>query len=412
MTQRERSVTVERAIELVLNSVKPLPPEKIPILRAAGRVLSENIISAFDIPPFDNSAMDGYAVIAADTVRASRENPIQLKIIDEVRAGENRILKRVEEGTAIRIMTGAPMPDGADAVIQFEDTRDDDGNALIMRLVERGENIRLSGEDIHRGSTVLSVGDRLKSSDIGLLASLNIETVLVYSRPRVAIISTGDEIVRVGEEMKPGQIRNSNVYTLFSEIEKYAGLPESIGIARDTPDDIKEKLLRASGFDVIITTGGVSMGVYDYIKDAISDLGIKIVFEKIQMKPGRPCVFGTKNNTLFFGLPGNPVSAMVTFMQFVRPALLRLMGARKIEKPMVNAILEEDIKKKPDREHFIRGYFSIKDGVVFVNTTGPQGSGILRSMSMANCLIILPIGIESVKAGEKITIQLINHEEI
>ncbi len=411
MTQRERSVTVKRARELVLNSVKPLPPEKIPILGAAGRVLSEDIISVFNIPPFDNSAMDGYAVIAADTARASRENPIRLKIIDEIRAGDNRIVKRVEEGTAIRIMTGAPMPDGADAVIQFEDTHDD-GDALIMRPVERGENIRLSGEDILRGSTVLSSGDRLKSSDVGLLASLNIESVLVYSRPRVAIIQTGDEIVRVGEEMKPGQIRNSNVYTLFSEIEKYEGLPENLGIARDTPDAIKEKLLQAVGFDVIITTGGVSMGVYDYIKDAISDLGIDIVFEKIKMKPGRPCVFGTKNNTLFFGLPGNPVSAMVTFMQFVRPALLRIMGARRIEKPMINAILEEDIKKKPDREHFIRGYFSIRDGVVFVNTTGPQGSGILRSMSMANCLIILPIGVASVKAGDTITIQLINHEEI
>lgn len=410
--ENEKMVTVEEAIERILGSIEPLQAETIPILDATGRVLYEDAISQFDVPPLDNSAMDGYAIIAENTSHASPEKPGIMTIIEEIKAGGDFEKKRVKDNTAIRIMTGAPIPDGADSVVEVESTLEEDRRVLVFRRVTRGENIRRAGEDIEKGSVVLRRGDRLKSSDIGLLASLNIDSIQVYSRPRVAIVSTGDEIVGVGEEIKPGQIRNSSSYTLYSEIENYNSVPEYLGIAKDTKDAVRDKLLQALEYDVIVTTGGVSMGKYDFIKEAITDLGIEILIEKIKMKPGKPCIFGRKGTKLFFGLPGNPVSTLVSFIQFVRPALLRMMGSDKLDKPLVNAVLEEEIRKKPDRKHFIRGYFTIRDGSLYVNTTGPQGSGILRSMSIANCLIILPIGVARAKAGELVTIQLINHGEV
>jgi molybdopterin molybdotransferase len=409
---KETMVTVEEAIERILGSIEPLRAETVSILDATGRVLYEDAISHFNVPPLDNSAMDGYAIIAESTAHASEEHPVALTVVDEIKAGGDLKATGVKANTAIRIMTGAPIPDGADSVIEMENTREDGDRVLIFNRTKKGDNIRYAGEDIKKGSIVLNRGDRLKSSDIGLLASLNIDAIQVYSRPRVAIVSTGDEIVGVGEEIKAGQIRNSSYYTLYSEIQKYNSIPEYLGIARDTKDDVRDKLIKALEYDAIITTGGVSMGKYDFIKDAITELGMEILIEKIKMKPGKPCIFGKKGNKLFFGLPGNPVSTLVSFIQFVRPALLRLMGSKRIDKPLVNAVLEGEIRKKPEREHFVRGYFTIRDGNFYVNTTGPQGSGILRSMSIANCLIIIPIGVERVKDGDVVTIQLINHGEV
>jgi molybdopterin molybdotransferase len=409
---KETMVTVEEAIERILGSIEPLQAETVSILDATGRVLYEDVVSHFNVPPLDNSAMDGYAIIAENTAHASKEDPVAMTVVDEIKAGGDFKAASVKANTAIRIMTGAPIPDGADSVIEIENTREDGDKVLIFNRVKKGDNIRYAGEDIKKGSIVLNRGDRLKSSDIGLLASLNIDAIQVYSRPRVAIVSTGDEIVGVGEEIKAGQIRNSSYYTLYSEIKKYNSIPEYLGIARDTKDDVRDKLLKALEYDAVITTGGVSMGKYDFIKDAITDLGMEILIEKIKMKPGKPCIFGKKGNKLFFGLPGNPVSTLVSFIQFVRPALLRLMGSKKIDKPLINAVLEGEIRKKPERKHFVRGYFTIRDGNFYVNTTGPQGSGILRSMSIANCLIIIPIGVERVKDGDVVTIQLINHGEV
>jgi molybdopterin molybdotransferase len=241
---------------------------------------------------------------------------------------------------------------------------------------------------------------------------MNLGSVDVFKRPDVAIIATGDELVEIGKELKTGQIRNSNSYAIYSEVKKYNALPRYLGIAGDTVDETISKLSKALNSDIVITTGGVSMGKYDFVTEVLVKLGIDIIFEWIKMKPGRPCVFGKKENTLFFGLPGNPVSAMISFTQFVRPAILKKMGAKNIEKPVVHAIIREDIKKKTGRTNFIRGHFTIENGDFYVSTTGPQGSGILRSMSDANCLIILPMDVEKVKAGDKIFIQLINHEEI
>ena len=413
MGNQNLTVSVKEANEIILNSIRSLGCENVSIMEASRRVLYEDIISDIMLPPLDDSAMDGYALIAEDTLGASRSNPVKLQVIDEIQAGGSHIGKEVTRGKAIRIMTGAPIPEGADAVVQFEDTDEGDGYVRIFREVDsRERNIRPAGESIKRGDIVLSRGVRLSSADVGILASMNRREVNVYRQPTVSIISTGDEIVDIGEEIQIGQIRNVNAYTLYSEVKKYNGLPDYLGIAKDTLKDMKEMFIKALKADVVISTGGVSMGRYDFVKDIYNDLGVEIQFEWINVKPGRPCTFGTKDNKLIFGLPGNPVSTLTSFIQFVRPALLRLMGAKKIMKPIVSAFLEEDIKKKPGKVHLIRGFFTIKDNEFYVSTTGNQKSSVLLSMSSANCLIIIPEDIAKVHAGEKVAIQLIDHDEI
>ena len=312
----------------------------------------------------------------------------------------------------MRIMTGAPLPEGADAVIPFEDAEDDNKFTIIFKEAERYDNIRFAGEDIKKDDIALKKGDVLNPADIGILASLNHSHINVYKRPEVAIISTGNEVVDINEDIIPGQIRNSNSYTLYSEIKKYNAIPHIIGIAKDNINETKNIFRKALEYDIVISTGGVSMGRYDFVKEAYLDLDIDIKFEWVKVKPGRPLMFGTKGNKLVFGLPGNPVSTLTSFIQFVRPAILKLMGANKINKPLIKAILEEDIKKKAGRMHFIRGIFTIKNNEFYVTTTGPQGSGILCSMSDANCLIIIPEDVTKISAGEKVIIQLINHNEI
>jgi len=412
MRNRDLSVSVEEALEIVLNSVNPLGCEDIPIMEASNRVLYEDIVSDRMIPPLDDSAMDGYAIIAEDTHGASKNDPVKLRIIGEIQAGASIVGKHVSKGTAIRIMTGAPIPEGADSVIQFEDTEEEDGYVKIFRETAKCENRRFAGENIKTGDKVLQKGDRLRSADVGILASLNYRTVRVYKQPTVSIISTGDELADIGEEIQIGQIRNVNAYTLYSEVKRYNALPDYLGIAKDTLKDTKEMLSRALKSDVVISTGGVSMGKYDFVKDVYSDLNIEIQFEWVNVKPGRPCTFGKKGNKLIFGLPGNTVSSLASFIQFVRPALLRLMGAKRIKKPIVNAFLEDDINKQPGKVHLVRGCFTIKNNEFYVSTTGNQNSSVLRSLSKANCLIVVPEHIAKVRAGERVAIQLIDHDEI
>jgi molybdopterin molybdotransferase len=413
MNKKETTaISPEMACEIILKDITPLGDETITISEGYGRILASDIVSDINIPPFDNSAMDGYALTAASTTGASESTPVTLSVEGEVQAGGVVFNGNLSSGKAIRIMTGAPVPAKADAVTQVEYTAESDNIVSIFRETRPGDNIRRAGEDIALGQTILRRGDRLNSADIGLLASLNRKSVQVFRTPHVAIISTGDEIADPGEELKPGQIRNSNAYTLQSEIRKYNAVPHYIGIARDTVADTREKFLKASGFDVIISTGGVSMGKYDYVADVMKDINIEILIHSISMKPGKPCVFGKLGNKLFFGLPGNPVSTMISFIQFVRPALLRLMGASVISKPVVRAVLDEEIRKKPERTHFIRGFFYVKEEAVHVTTTGPQGSGILRSMHEANCLIILPADMSLAAKGSTVSIQLINHDEV
>jgi len=413
MKNKNFTVSVEEAQKIILGSVNPLGFENVSIMDAFNRVLYENIISDIMLPPVDNSAMDGYAIIADDTQGAEKNNPLKLQIIGEIQAGGPIIDKQVTQGTAIRIMTGAPMPDGADSVIQFEDTEEDGAHVKIFRETAKYENYRFAVTNIKKGDKVLRKGDRLKSADAGILASLNRSVVKVYKQPTVSIISTGDELADIGEEIKAGQIRNVNAYTLYSEIKKYNALPYYLGITKDTLKDTKEIFLKALKSDVVISTGGVSMGKYDFVKEIYSDLNIEMLFERIKVKPGKPCTFGKKDNKLIFGLPGNPVSTLTSFIQFVRPALLKLMGAKKINKPIVNAFLEEDINKQSGRVFLARGYFTIKNNEFYVLPAADnRDSSVLRSMSDANCLIVIPENITKVKAGEKVAIQLIEHDEI
>ena len=412
MRKENLTVSIEEALEIILGSVGPLGHESISIMEARDRILYEDVVSDINVPPLDDSAMDGYAIIADDTHGASKNSPVKLRIVGEIQAGGSVSGKQVSKGTAIRIMTGAPIPAGADSVVQFEDTEEEAGYVRIFHETLKYKNYRFVGENIRKGDKVLNKGDRLRSADTGILASLNYDAVKVYKQPTVSIISTGDELADIGEEIQFGQIRDVNAYTLHSEIKKYNALPNYLGIAKDTLQDTKEIFLKALKSDVVISTGGVSMGRYDFVKENYSDLGIDIQFEWVKVKPGRPCTFGTKDNKLIFGLPGNPVSTLTSFIQFVRPALLRLMGAKRIHKPIVNAFLEEDIKKQSGKVHLLRGYFTIRNNDFYVSTTGNQKSSVLRSMSNANCLIIVPEDVTKVKAGEKVTIQLIDHDEI
>jgi len=410
--KRNLTVSVGEAQKIILDSVSPLNGESISLMEASNRILYEDIVADMMIPPVDDSAMDGYAIIADDTHGASRNNPVRLRIIGEIQAGGSVIGKRVSNGTAIRIMTGASIPEGADSVIQFEETEEKAGYVKIFSESVKYGNCKCAGENIKKGDKVLQKGDRLRSADVGILASLNYTAVKVYRRPTVSIVSTGDELAETGDKLRVGQIRNVNAYTLFSEVRKYNALPRYLGIARDTMKDTKEKLLEALESDVVISTGGVSMGKYDFVKEIYSDLGIEILFEWINVKPGRPCTFGKKENKLVFGLPGYPVPTLTSFIQFVRPALLKLMGAKKLNKPVVGAFLEEDISKHSGGVNLLRGYFTIKNNEFYVSTTGSQKSSVLRSMSKANCLIVIPENSREVKAGEKVAIQLIDHDEI
>ena len=412
--KKEIYVTVDSALETILASVFLVDGENIPLLKACGRILYEDVQSDVNVPPCDNSAMDGFAVRAESTTGATEKTPRHFMIRGEIQAGGYSNTIPVAKETAIRIMTGAPIPPGANAVIPVENTEEDTNRGVISVFMELREydNIRFAGEDIKVNQKVLNKGIRLSSADIGILAALNRRNISVYKKPRVAIISTGDEVAEIGEEIRFGQIRNSNAYTLLAEIEKYNGTPVYLGIARDSIKQTRDIMLKALENEIVITTGGVSKGKYDFVKEVLTDLGVDLLYDSIQMKPGKPMIFGKKNRTLVFGLPGNPVSTMISFIEFVRPAMLAMSGASKLSKPALNAIIDSEIRKKPGRREFLRGLFSIKNGIPHVLSTGSQGSGILRSMSIANCLIILPEDSSGCQVGDTVSIQLINHEEV
>ncbi|MFH1059553.1 MAG: gephyrin-like molybdotransferase Glp [Pseudomonadota bacterium] len=410
---RPGSVSCDQALRLVLDAVSPLAAQSVPILEAEGRVLAQDVVSDVMLPPFPSSARDGYAVIAADTQGASLALPVSLRVLSEIRAGGSSSGRWVAQGAAVRIMTGAPLPVGADAVVQFEDTAEAGGVVRVFSPVRRYENYRHPGENIGRGDLVLRRGERLNPADVGILASLNHDQVTVHRQPLVAIVSTGDELAGMGEAIAHGQIRDVNAYALYAEAKRYGALPAYLGIAKDDKAEIKALFGRAMASDVVISTGGGSMGRYDFVKEVYAELGIQMLFERVNLKPGKPCAFGVKGNQLFFSLPGNPVSALTTFIQFVRPALLRLMGANRIAKPVVSAVLLEDIaKKRTQNRRLLRGRFTIQDGQFRVSTMGDQKPSIFQTMREANCLIIVPENVERIRAGEQVLIQLIYHDEV
>jgi molybdopterin molybdotransferase len=418
-------ISVEEALEKVLSYVEVLEPEQKPILDCLGQVLAEDIYSTIDIPPLDNSAMDGYALQAEDTRGASESSPIYLTVVGEVAAGAMPT-KEVKPGTAIRIMTGAPLPEGADAVVRFEDTdevnrkssRGDLSHIGILCHAKNGLNVRCRGEDIARGELILKQGKVLRPQEIGVLASLGRSVALVIRRPIVAILATGDELVGVDQPLSPGKIYNSNTYTIAAEISRYGGIPKILGIGRDSVQSLTEKIDEGLDADMLITSGGVSKGDYDIVKDVLAEHG-EIGFWTVCMKPGKPIAFGMikmmegkrKKKVPHLGLPGNPVSSIITFEQFARPAILKMMGKKILAKPTIRAIIENDIANNDGRRLFARVMVTKCGSRYHASLTGPQGSGILTSMAKANGLAIIPESSQGVKAGDVVEVQMLEWGE-
>ena len=415
-------ISVEEALERIISTVHVLEPEVKPILNCTGQVLAKDVIAGFDIPPHDNSAMDGFAVLAGDTSTAGIKDPVYLDVIGEVAAGYTSSL-RLTEGKAMRIMTGAPLPAGADAVVQFENTdetaRKRDRKPLdIIGIVEpavRGLNVRLKGEDIQPGQVVLKKGCTLYPADIGVLASLGHAQAAVIRRPVISVLSTGDELCPAGQPLGPGQIYDSNTYTIASNIALCGGIARIIGIGRDTLASLQEKIKHGLDADMLITSGGVSRGDYDVVKDVLAKMGT-ISFWTVRMKPGKPIAFGTLKapggrEIPHLGLPGNPVSSMTTFERFARPAILKMLGKAAFARPTVLAAIDQDITNEDGRRVYARVRVSKTAGGWQASLTGPQGSGILTSMSSANGLAIVPEDCPLASAGDKLTVQLLDNAE-
>ena len=394
--------------EIILKEIRPLGAEKVDIINSLGMVLAEDIHAQRDIPPWDNSAMDGYAVRAEDVSEASQNSPAIVTVLEDLPAGYVA-KKEIKKGETIRIMTGAPIPKGADTVVIVEDTEKTDGKVKVYKPYKKGKNIRRAGEDVKEGTLVLPKGSIITPASVGMMAAIGRSFVHVYQKARVAILATGDEVVDMDEKAKEGKIINSNSYALASQVKECGAIPILLGIAKDTPEHLKEKLKEGMNADLIVSSGGVSVGDYDFVKEVLTELGSEMKFWKVAMKPGKPLAFGTIGGKPAFGLPGNPVSSMIAFEQFVRPVLLKMMGHKKIYRPTIEATLKEDLKKDPGRKYFISAIVEGDGkGNYYVAKAGEQGSGILSSMVKANGLIIFDENQKEAKAGDKIKVQLLD----
>ena len=403
----ERLLTVDEALDRILAGVPSMAAHELPLLEALGAVLAEDARADHDVPPFTNSAMDGYAVRGEDVLSA----PARLRVVGDIAAGASPT-RAVARGEAIRIMTGAPMPEGADTVVRVEDT--DNGLELVTIHVatQRGVSVRERGEDLRAGETVIPQGTVLRAAEIGVLATTGRARVRVVRRPRVAVLSTGDEVVELEAPIGPGQIRDANRYSLSAAVRAAGCVPWTLGIVRDSATALRAALREAVAADAIVTSGGVSVGDHDHVKPVVSELGT-MDFWSIAIRPGRPLAFGELRDgdrrVPIFGLPGNPVSSLLTFELFVRPALLRMAGQAVVDRPRARARLLERIDKPAQLRFFARGIHDAGAGTV--RTTGPQGSGILRSMALANCLIDLPEGRDRHEPGETVELILTDQPE-
>lgn len=404
-------ITVEEALDKILGLVTVLGTEKKPILDCLGQVLAEDIRAQFDVPSVDNSAMDGFALKASNIVGANHEKGKVLRVIGDIPAGIVPDLK-VEVGTAARIMTGALIPEGADVVVPFEESdeksRRNDPDArfevIIYKELEAGENIRRSGEDIKRNELIMKSGKLLLPADIGVIASIGKSEVQTIRRPVIGILATGNELVELGQPLISGKLYNSNSYGLAAQVTRYGGIPKLLGIARDDIEQLTS-ILRNSleDCDMLLTSGGVSVGDYDMVKDALASEG-DISFWSVRMKPGKPVAFGTLRRTSgtrvpHLGLPGNPVSSMITFELFGRPAIYKMMGRTDWQRTIIKAVMADSVKNKDSRRIFARVIVSKRDGQYFAHLTGGQGSGILTSVIKANGLAIVPETVKEIKPG-------------
>lgn len=414
-------ISVEEARAYILEHFAPLQAERVDLLDALDRVLAEAAVSPINVPPHNNSAMDGYAVRADDITGASPTNPVRLRVVADLGAGYVPDVN-VEPGTAIRIMTGAVIPPGADTIVRFEDTSEavtqkatgrGSGTVEILNAPGRGASVRLAGEDIRQDEIVLPRGTTLRPAEIGLLASIGASRVAVHRRPRVAILATGDELVELDEPLTPGKIRNSNEYSNAAAVIKAGGIPVRLGIARDTIEDLTGKIRAGieAGADLFITSAGVSVGDYDIVKDVLNTEG-EMHFWQVNMKPGKPLAFGMVGKTPLLGLPGNPVSALISFETFARPAILTMLGKTKFARPFVEAILLDHAENNAGRRNYIRVHVTRNtSGEYTATTTGEQGSGILSSVTRANGLLEMPPDALEYKPGARVRITMLDYPE-
>ncbi len=411
------SVTVEEARRVLFARCARLEPENVRLLDALGRVLAADAVSDVDVAPFDNSAMDGYAVRAQDVAGAERGTPVELDVLEHIAAGAWPEAE-VGPGQASRIMTGAPMPGGADAVVMVEYTNGvgGDGGAGGRVAVERpltgGENVRRRGEEVSAGDVVLSAGDVVGPAAIGLLASTGHDTVDVFRRPEVAVVSTGDELVEVREKPGPGKIRNSNSYSIAAQVSLAGGVPLRFPIVPDDIEATRQALSRAADeADFIVASGGVSVGDFDFVKPVLEELG-EMEYCRVAMRPGNPQTMGSIRGVPFFGLPGNPTSTYVGFEIFVRPALRLMQGFSSLDRPVVRVILAHDVKKRPDRRYYFRARLERDDdGRLVASLSGRQSSALLTAAHRGNCLLVLPEGEERFEAGSEVDAMRLDTEE-
>jgi len=413
-------LSVEEARERILSYFSVLPAESTPLVDALGQVTSEDLVASFDIPPLANSAMDGYAVLASDTTGASKESPVELPVTGVIAAGQLPD-HPLEPGTVIRIMTGAPVPENADAVVPFEDTDElerrasgeSSGSIAIHLQAEPWDNVRGAGEDVEVGETVIESGQILRAGEIGVIASLGHSDVNAFRRPVVAIVSTGDELLQPGEDHEPGKIFNSNAYSLAAMVTRYGGVPKILGIAKDTIESLEAALEEAMDADLVVTSAGVSKGDYDVVKDVLSSKG-EIALWSVRMRPAKPLAFGVlerKDGTKVphLGLPGNPVSAIVAFEQFGRPALRLMLGKPLTDKPTIEAIMDDPIRNHDGRRVYARVHaYKDENGIYRAKSTGNQSSGVLSSMALANGLAICPDDIGMIDVGEVAKVEMLD----
>jgi molybdopterin molybdotransferase len=378
-------LTVEEALAQILARARPLEAERVDIRVALGRVLAEPVVSRREIPPWPNSAMDGYAVRAADT----GPPPVTLTVVDRIAAGVLPA-RPIGPGQAARIFTGAPMPEGADAVVPQEDVAAAGERISIGHPVEPGAFVRARGEDVRIGDRVLEPGRPIDAPEVGLLAALGHSPVLVYRRPRVAVLSTGNELADLGTEPGPGQIPNTNTYSLLAQARQAGAEAVSLGVAPDQLDAIEERLRWGLTADVLVSSAGVSVGELDLVREALTRAGAELHLWRVAMRPGKPITFGSLGRRLVFGLPGNPVSAMVTFELFVRPALLTLAGRRDVTRPRLRARALDPIPNPGHRRGYLRVTLTREGDEYGARLTGNQGSAVLRSLVVADGLAVVP----------------------
>ncbi|KKM20905.1 hypothetical protein LCGC14_1640770 [marine sediment metagenome] len=399
-------IELEEALEIILSQVKLVSSQKIDILSSLSRTLAEDVYADFDIPGFDRAAMDGYAVLSEDTNSASKKKPVILEVIANVPAGYSTE-KVVKNGRAVRIMTGAPMPKGADAVVMVEDTEKEEEKVKVFRKVVCQKNVSFAGEDVKRGELILSQGSLVRPAEVAMLASLGKEDVLVRKKPRVAIISTGDELVEVGRTLQKGEIYDSNSYALFSQVLSSGGEPHRLGIARDKRENLLARIKEGLSYQLLLLSGGVSVGDYDLVADILQEAGVKMLFWKVAVKPGKPIFFGVRKGTLVFGLPGYPVSSMVNFENLVRPAIFSMLGRDDWQRIRVKAILEKAVSSRGRRKKIIRAKL-VKEGDKYLAVPATsQQSSVLKSMVWADSFLILPKEVERIEKGEEVFLELL-----